>query len=111
VHRGLSQRSAPRGRRRWCSPSTSTTQGLPDADVEAEARAYAQKLAAGPTVAYRYAKALINTAAAHGAAAADLLAMEATPQTFDTEDMRNATKRFAELGRAGFRDGLEFKGR
>jgi enoyl-CoA hydratase/carnithine racemase len=83
----------------------------PDADVEAEARAYAHKLAAGPTVAYRYAKALINTAVSNGVSAADLLTMEATPQTFDTEDMRNATKRFAELGRGKFRDGLEFKGR
>jgi enoyl-CoA hydratase/carnithine racemase len=83
----------------------------PDAEVEAEARSYAHKLAAGPTVAYRYAKALINTAVANGVGAADLLAMEATPQTFDTEDMRNATKRFAEVGRAKFRDGLEFKGR
>ena len=82
-----------------------------DADVEAEARAYAQKLAAGPTVAYRYAKALINTAVANGVGAADLFAMEVTPQTFDTEDMRNATKRFAELGPRKFRDGLAFKGR
>ena len=37
--------------------------------------------------------------------------MEATPQTFDTEDMRNAAKRFAEVGPAKFREGLEFKGR
>jgi enoyl-CoA hydratase/carnithine racemase len=67
------------------------------ADVEAEARGYAPKLAAGPTIAYRYAKALINTAASNGVSAADLLTTEAaTPQTFDTEDMRNATKRFAE---------------
>jgi hypothetical protein len=36
--------------------------------------------------------------------------MEATPQTFDTEDMRDATRRFAEVGRGKFRDGLEFKG-
>jgi len=83
----------------------------PDADVEAEARTYAHKLAAGPTIAYRYAKALINTAVSNGVSAADLLAMEVTPHTFDTEDMRNATTRFAEVGRAKFRDGLEFKGR
>jgi enoyl-CoA hydratase/carnithine racemase len=83
----------------------------PDADVEAQARAYAHKLAAGPTVAYRYAKALINATVSNGLGAADLLAMEATPQTFDTEDMRNATKRFVELGRSKFRDRLEFRGR
>ena len=83
----------------------------PDASVEAEARSYAHKLASGPTIAYRYAKALINTAVANGVSAADVLTVEATPQTFDTEDMRNATKRFAELGPRKFRDGLEFKGR
>jgi enoyl-CoA hydratase len=33
---------------------------FPDADVEAEARAHARKLAAGPTVAYCYARALIT---------------------------------------------------
>lgn len=83
----------------------------PDADVEAEARAYAHKLAAGPTVAYRYAKALINATVANGVGAADFLAMETLGQTFDTEDMRNATKRFADVGRANFREGLEFEGR
>jgi hypothetical protein len=71
----------------------------------------AHKLAAGPTIAYRYAKTLINTAVANGVSAADVLTVEATPQTFDTEDMRNTTKRFAELGPRKFRDGLEFKGR
>ena len=84
---------------------------FPDADVEAEARAYAHKLAAGPTVAYRYAKALINTTVSNGVSAADLLTMEATPQTFDTEDMRDATKRYAEVGPRLFRDGHQFKGR
>jgi enoyl-CoA hydratase/carnithine racemase len=84
---------------------------FPDADVEAEARAYAHKLAAGPTVAYRYAKALINTTVSNGVSAADLLTMEATPQTFDTEDMRDATKRYAEVGPRMFRDGHQFKGR
>ena len=29
---------------------------------------------------------------------ADLLTVEATPQTFDTQDMRNASKRYAEVG-------------
>jgi len=39
------------------------------------------------------------------------LTMEATPQTFDTEDTRNATKRHAEVGARMFSDGLPFKGR
>lgn len=83
---------------------------LPDAQVEAAARAYALKLAHGPTVALRIGKALINAAAANGLAAADALTMELTPQTFDTADMREAVKRFAEKGARRFRDGLVFKG-
>ncbi len=37
--------------------------------------------------------------------------MEATPQTFDTQDMRNASKRYAEVGAPAFRDRLQFKDR
>ena len=48
-----------------CDAKTLLAWGLinkvhPDANVEAEARAYAHKLAAGPTIAYRYAKALFE---------------------------------------------------
>ena len=46
-----------------------------------------------------------------GVSAADLLTVEATPQTFDTQDMRNASKRYAEVGAPAFRDRLQFKDR
>ena len=82
----------------------------PDAKVEDAARAYARKLAAGPTIAYRWSKALINTAASNGIAAADALVLEGGPATFDSKDMRNAVKRFAEKGARAYRDGLEFLG-
>ena len=56
-------------------------------------------------------KRLINTTVSNGVSAADLLTVEATPQTFDTQDMRNASKRYAEVGAPAFRDRLQFKDR
>ena len=54
---------------------------------------------------------LINTTVSNGVSAADLLTVEATPQTIDTQDMRNASKRYAEVGAPAFRDRLQFKDR
>lgn len=85
-------------------------QVFPDAEVEAKARAYAQKLAAGPTVAYRWSKALINAAVDIGLAAADALTLEGGAATFDTKDMQGAVKRFAEKGARKFAEGLAFSG-
>ncbi|MBZ5794544.1 enoyl-CoA hydratase/isomerase family protein [Burkholderia contaminans] len=83
---------------------------LPDQDLEAKARAYAMKLANGPTVAYGVSKALVNMAASHGLSAADALTIESAPQTFDTEDMRTAVARFAEGGTETLFKGIDFQG-
>lgn len=83
---------------------------LPDADVEAKARAYAMKLANGPTVAYAASKHLINTAVAHGQSAADQRLLESGPATFATEDMLGSVKRFAAEGADVLNKGLTFKG-
>lgn len=83
---------------------------LPDADLEKKARAYAMSLANGPTVAHAVNKALINAAAAYGVSAADALVIDSAPQTFDTEDMRNAVDRFAEGGAEALFKGMTFKG-
>lgn len=83
---------------------------LPDADLEAKARAYAMNLATGPTVAHAVNKALINAAAAHGVSAADDLTIASAPATFDTEDMQTAVKRFAEGGTEALLKGMTFKG-
>ncbi|KVQ18851.1 hypothetical protein WL99_12015 [Burkholderia cepacia] len=84
---------------------------LPDDQVEAKARAYAKGLSEGPTVAHAVNKAIVNAAAAYGLSAADALTMDSAPQTFDTEDMRDAVKRFAEGGTEALFKGFVFKGR
>lgn len=84
---------------------------LPDTEVEAAARAYAQRLAIGPTQAYRVSKALANSAAQNGIAAADAMTMEAAPSLYDSEDKQMAVATFAEKGARAFQQGLNFTGR
>jgi enoyl-CoA hydratase/carnithine racemase len=81
-----------------------------DAEVEAEARAYAMKLAHGPTVAFGISKSLINMAVNHGVSAADALVVEAAAQTFDTNDMQNSVRQYAERGSEALFTGMSFKG-
>lgn len=81
-----------------------------DAEVETKARAFALKLANGPTVAYAASKQLINTAVAHGQSAADQRLLDAAPATFATEDMMGSVKRFASEGAGVLQKGLSFKG-
>lgn len=84
---------------------------LPDGEVEEAARAYALRLANGPTQAYRISKALANAAAQHGLAAADAMTMEAAPALYDSTDKQMAVATFAEKGARAFQDGLRFSGR
>ncbi|MED7666669.1 enoyl-CoA hydratase/isomerase family protein [Pseudomonas moraviensis subsp. stanleyae] len=84
---------------------------VPDADVEAKARAYAMKLANGPTVAYAASKHLINTAVGFGQSAADQRVIESGPATFATQDMINAVNTFASEGAESLVKGtLKFTG-
>ncbi len=83
---------------------------MQDAEVEAKARAYAAKLANGPTVAYAASKHLINTAVAHGLTAADQRLLDSAPATFATSDMMDAVDRFTKEGAAVLNKGLTFKG-
>lgn len=84
---------------------------VPDADVEAKARAYAMKLANGPTVAYAASKHLINTAVGFGQAAADQRVIESGPATFASQDMINAVNTFATEGAESLVKGtLKFTG-
>lgn len=70
---------------------------VPDADLEAETMAVAQRLAHGPAVAYRYMKENLNRALLTGDAAT-CLDMEATHHVHTglTEDHRNAVQAFVE---------------
>ncbi len=82
-----------------------------DDEVEPKARAFAMKLANGPTVAYAATKHLLNTAVAFGQRSADDSLLESAPATFATNDMVNAVNRFAEEGpQLLLKGGLEFKG-
>jgi enoyl-CoA hydratase/carnithine racemase len=85
-------------------------QVFPDDEVEAKARAYAMKLANGPTVAYGISKSLINMTVNHGVSAADALVVEAAPQTLDTKDMKTAVKHYVEGGVEALLKGVPFKG-
>ena len=69
---------------------------VPDAALEAETTALAQRLAAGPTVAYRYMKENLNRAA--GADLEECLDLEATHHVHTglSEDHREAARAFVE---------------
>ncbi len=70
---------------------------VPADDLEAETMAYAQRLASGPPVAYRYMKENFNRAAM-GGDVIECLDLEATHHVHAglTEDHRNAAKAFVE---------------
>jgi 2-(1,2-epoxy-1,2-dihydrophenyl)acetyl-CoA isomerase len=69
---------------------------VPDAALAAETAALAHRLAAGPTVAYRYMKENLNRAA--GADLEECLDLEATHHVHTglTEDHREAARAFVE---------------
>jgi 2-(1,2-epoxy-1,2-dihydrophenyl)acetyl-CoA isomerase len=70
---------------------------VPDAALESETRALAQRLAGGATVAFRYMKENLNRAQ-EGASAEECLDLEATHHVHTglTEDHRDAAKAFVE---------------
>ncbi|MGZ4659470.1 MAG: enoyl-CoA hydratase/isomerase family protein [Blastococcus sp.] len=67
---------------------------LPDEGFAEAARAYARRVAAGPTVAHAATKQLVATAVRHGARAADALVPEVSGALFATEDLRGAVASF-----------------
>ncbi len=70
---------------------------VPDAALESETRALAQRVASGATVAFRYMKENLNRAQ-EGASAEECLDLEATHHVHTglTEDHRDAAKAFVE---------------
>ena len=71
---------------------------LPDADFDAAARTFAQRLAGGPTLAHAATKRLVREQRDGGARAADALVPEVGGALFGTEDLRNAVASFLEDG-------------
>ena len=71
---------------------------LPDADFDAAARAFARRLAEGPTQAHAATKRLVREQRDAGARAADELVPEVGGALFGTDDLRNAVASFLEHG-------------
>ena len=67
---------------------------LPDEGFAEAARAYAHRVAAGPTVAHAATKRLVATAVREGARAADALVPTVSGALFATEDLRGAVASF-----------------
>jgi enoyl-CoA hydratase/carnithine racemase len=70
----------------------------PDAEFGEQARAFALRLANGPTRAHAATKELVKTAKEQGARAADALVPELGGGLFGTEDLQGAVASFLERG-------------
>jgi enoyl-CoA hydratase len=64
------------------------------ADFEAQSRAFAEKIANGPTKAHAATKRLVGAQKEGGARAADAIVGAVSGPLFDTEDLQNAVKSF-----------------
>jgi len=71
---------------------------LPAGELLQKSRAFAAKLAAGPTQAHVATKRIVRAQADHGTRGADDRTAELTSGLFDTEDTRNAVVTFLEQG-------------
>jgi len=71
---------------------------LPDAGFDEAARAFALRLASGPTRAHAATKAIVRAQVEGGARAADARVPEIAGGLFATEDLRNAVRSFLEQG-------------
>jgi enoyl-CoA hydratase/carnithine racemase len=85
---------------------------VPDAELLQQARAFAQKVAGGPTRAYAAHKALLRSWALGGTAAADDAMFDIAMPLFETEDVQRGLKSAVDALKAGRpRPVLDFKGR
>lgn len=85
---------------------------IADADLLNEARAFAQKVAQGPTRAYATHKALLRAWAVGGVASADDAMFDIAMPLFETDDVQRGLKSAVDALKAGRpRPTLDFKGR
>jgi enoyl-CoA hydratase/carnithine racemase len=83
-----------------------------DAELQQEARAFALKIAQGPTRAYAAHKALLRAWAVGGVSAADDAMLDIAMPLFETDDVRRGLKSAVDALKAGKpRPVLDFKGR
>jgi enoyl-CoA hydratase/carnithine racemase len=74
------------------------TRVYPDAEFAESSRAFARKLAEGPTRAHAATKAIIRAQKEGGARAADAIVPSEAGALFATEDLQNAVRSFLEEG-------------
>jgi enoyl-CoA hydratase/carnithine racemase len=67
---------------------------LPDDDLEAAARGFADRLAAGPTLAHHATKRIVRAYLEDGVRGADTVTAEIGAPLFETEDLRRAVESF-----------------
>jgi enoyl-CoA hydratase/carnithine racemase len=84
---------------------------LPDDAFAGQTRAFAERLANGPTLAYAAGKRLVRACLEAGVRAADRLVDEVAPPLFQSEDMRAGVAALLEHGARNFRDKVNFQGR
>ncbi len=84
---------------------------VPDEKLEPETRAFAERLAGGPTLAYAAGKRFVRAYLERGIRAADDLVDEIAPALFETADMCAGVGALLEHGPRKFRDKVIFQGR
>ena len=82
-----------------------------DDELETQTRAFAERLAEGPTLAYAAGKKFVRTYLDEGIRAADKVVDEVAPALFDSEDMRAGVAGLLEHGQRTFREKVVFRGR
>jgi enoyl-CoA hydratase/carnithine racemase len=84
---------------------------LPDEGFEAQTRAFAERLASGPTLALNAGKRIVRSYLDGGVRAADRTVDEIAPPLFATEDMKTGVAALLEYGPRTFRTKVVFHGR
>jgi len=84
---------------------------VPDDTFESQTRAFAERLANGPTLAYAAGKRIVRAYLEGGVRAADRVVDQVAPSLFQSEDMRAGVAALIEYGARSFRDKVVFRGR
>jgi enoyl-CoA hydratase/carnithine racemase len=82
-----------------------------DDNLERETRAFAERLASGPTLAFAAGKKIVRAYLERGIHAADSMVDEIAPALFETADMRAGVAGLLEYGPREFRNKVVFHGR
>lgn len=83
---------------------------VPRASLHTEARAWAQRLADGPTKAHAATKRMVRAFLDHGIRAADEMLLDLSPPIFDTEDFKAGVQAVVKMGSKNFRGTVPFQG-